>query len=220
MSRLLLFDIDCTLIDTGGAGMAALKQAACELFGADGPELDLAGSTDAGIVMGMLDHFSRDLAHETFYEVYLNYLSPNLAQFTGSVLPGVVPLLDSLVREDVAVGLLTGNIAEGAWEKLRHYGLHDYFAFGAFGDDHHDRNRLGPVALERASAHYGNEFSAEKTVVIGDTPKDIACGKAIGAVTLAVATGGFSSEQLELYQPDHLFEDLQSDQVLDVLLSV
>jgi len=84
MSRLLLFDIDCTLIDTGGAGMKALKDAARELFGAEGPELDLAGSTDSGIVKGMLDYFESELSHEDFYKAYLHYLPLNLTLFNGS----------------------------------------------------------------------------------------------------------------------------------------
>jgi len=216
--KLLLFDIDGTLVDTGGAGMEALKLAARELFGADGPELDLAGSTDSGIVRGMLDHFGSDLSLETFYQAYLSYLPPNLESFTGLVLPGVTSLLDHLLAvERVTLGLLTGNIAEGAWGKLDYYGLSDYFAFGAFGDDHHDRNQLGPVALERAGQRCGCTFQAGNTVVIGDTPKDIACGKAIGAMTLAVATGGFSVDELAAYEPDLVVADLLDDKVFSIL---
>jgi phosphoglycolate phosphatase len=217
MSRLLLFDIDCTLVDTGGAGMEALKQTARELFGADGPELDLAGSTDSGIVRGMLDHFSSDLSLDAFYEVYLSKLPPNLDSFAGRVLPGVDSLLDGIVRSDDTLGLLTGNIAKGAWEKLSYYGLSDYFAFGAFGDDHHDRNLLGPVALDRASQNSEYVYQGENTIVIGDTPKDIACGKAMGAVTLAVATGGFSVAELIAYGADYAVEDLESAEALDIL---
>jgi len=215
--KLLLFDIDGTLVDTGGAGMEALKQAARELFGADGPELDLAGSTDSGIVRGMLDHFGSDLTLETFYQAYLSYLPPNLEEFSGVVLPGVTPLLDRLAVSNGTLGLLTGNIAEGAWGKLDYYGLSEYFDFGAFGDDHYDRNQLGPVALERAGQHRGCIFQSENTVVIGDTPKDIACGKAMGAMTLAVATGGFSVEELAAYKPDLVVADLCDDKVLDML---
>lgn len=217
MPRLLLFDIDCTLIDTGGAGMEALKQAARELFGADGPELDLAGSTDSGLVQGMLDHFDSDLSLETFYQTYLNYLPANLDAFTGRVLPGVQALLDRLAEADTTLGLLTGNIAQGAWGKLDYYGLGDFFAFGAFGDDHWDRNRLGPVALDRASQHCGSIFQAEDVIVIGDTPKDIACGKAMGAVTLAVATGGFTVDQLATHDPDHVVADLNASEVVGIL---
>jgi len=197
--------------------MQALKEAARELFGAEGPELDLAGSTDSGIVRGMLDHFESDLTLEAFYQVYLGRLQPNLESFTGKVLPGVDALLNRLSQSDAALGLLTGNIAEGAWEKLAYYGLRDYFSYGAFGDDHHDRNRLGPVALERARLHHDRVFQADQTVVIGDTPKDIACGKAMGAITLAVATGGFSVDDLAAFHPDYVVADLECAEVAEIL---
>ena len=197
--------------------MKALKDAACELFGADGPELDLAGSTDSGIVTGMLEHFGSDLELETFYQVYLRKLPVNLDLFTGKVLPGVDALLGNLRGEGAALGLLTGNIADGAWEKLIYYGLRDYFPFGAFGDDHYDRNLLGPIALERAQQYYGRNFQANQTVVIGDTPKDIACGHAMGAVTLAVATGGFTMDELAAYEPDYVVENLTAPEVLQIL---
>ena len=219
MPRLLLFDIDCTLIDTGGAGMAALKEAACELFGAEGPELDLAGSTDSGIVGGMLEHFGSDLSLEDFYQVYLTKLEPNLGSYTGRVLPGVVSLLSDLEKTDATLGLLTGNIAKGAKAKVDYYGLESYFSIsvGAYGDDHHDRNKLGPVALQRANAECDRDFSAQNTIVIGDTPKDIACGKAMGALTLAVATGGFSVDQLSSYEADLTVPDLTSAEVREFL---
>ncbi|MGB2265650.1 MAG: HAD hydrolase-like protein [Akkermansiaceae bacterium] len=219
MSRLLLFDIDCTLIDTGGAGMAALKEAACELFGAEGPELDLAGSTDSGIVRGMLDHFDSEMELEDFYQVYLHRLSPNLQSFAGRILPGVTELLDQMEQSHVSLGLLTGNIAHGAKAKIEHYGLDEYFSIevGAYGDDHHDRNLLGPVALERAIAVHGIAFQAENSVVIGDTPKDVACGKAMGAATLAVATGRFSVEELSGHGADLSVEDLCDPRVRSFL---
>ena len=197
--------------------MEALKQTARELFGAEGPELDLAGSTDSGIVRGMLEHFSSDLTLDAFYEVYLSKLPSNLDSFAGRVLPGVDFLLDSIMRGDDTLGLLTGNIAEGAWAKLSYYGLSDYFTFGAFGDDHYDRNLLGPVALDRANQHTEYIYQGENTIVIGDTPKDIACGKAMGAVTLAVATGGFSLAELIAYGADYAVEDLKSAEALDIL---
>lgn len=220
MSRLLLFDIDCTLIDTGGAGMAALKETACALFGAEGPELDLAGSTDSGIVRGMLDHFESDIELEDFYRVYLEKLSPNLASYRGTILPGVTTLLDEITQSDASLGLLTGNIADGAKAKIDHYELAQYFSIevGAYGDDHHDRNELGPVAIERANAAYGVVFQAEHSVVIGDTPKDIACGQAVGAVTLAVATGRFSVEELKACGADLAVEDLNDSRVRPFLM--
>ncbi len=219
MSRLLLFDIDCTLIDTGGAGMAALKQTASELFGAEGPELDLAGSTDWGIVRGMLEHFDSDMQLEDFYSLYLEKLSPNLAAFEGKVLPGVTDLLDEVKKSDAFLGLLTGNIAHGAQAKISHYGLDGYFSIqvGAYGDDHYDRNQLGPVALDRASSMHEVDFKANQSVVIGDTPKDIACGQAMGATTLAVATGRFSVAELEAYGADLVVEDLCDSRVSSFL---
>jgi phosphoglycolate phosphatase len=201
-AKLWLFDIDGTLVDTGGAGMRALQEAAVECYGGEGPSLDLAGSTDLGVLAGILAHF--DLEHvadeeERFFASYLQRLEWNLAHggYAGRVLPGAEELLDSLAgMPGITVGLLTGNIAGGAGAKMRHYGLDRHLGFGAYGCDHADRNLLGPVALERAALHAGREFSPEETLVIGDTPKDVACAKAMGARCLAVATGKFSAEQL------------------------
>lgn len=201
-ASLWLFDIDGTLVDTGGAGMTALQEAMLEHFGSEGPALDLAGSTDLGLLAMIAGHFGRaDAAAEAegFFATYLRRLDWNLGRggFPGRVLPGVVGLLDALAATPgITVGLLTGNIAGGAAAKMRHFGLERHFAFGAYGCDHADRNRLGPVALDRAARHAGRSFSAEETVVIGDTPKDIDCARAMGARCLAVATGRFSVEEL------------------------
>ncbi|MBB5351553.1 phosphoglycolate phosphatase-like HAD superfamily hydrolase [Haloferula luteola] len=197
MSRaaLWLFDIDGTLVDTGGAGLVALGDAAEEVFGDRGPALDLRGATDSGLLRDYFVHFGReanDEDRERFYAFYLRRLEQHLqsGDFPSRVLPGVVELLERVAeREEVAVGLLTGNIEEGAWLKVRHFGLERFFEFGAFGCEHADRNLLGPVALAKAAAHAGRSFGAEEIVVVGDTPKDIACAAAIGARCLAVATG-------------------------------
>ena len=211
---LYLFDIDGTLVDTGGAGMAALKEATREIFGHEGPALDLAGSTDLGIVANIHAHFEIEPTREridAYFEVYLGRLDWNLTQggFPGRVFDGVHALLAGLTnRSDTSIGLLTGNIAGGAAAKMRHFGLADHFSFGAYGSDHADRNRLGPIALERAAVHTGRTFTAAETWVIGDTPKDIACAHAIGARCLAVATGQFSADALAAHRADQVVESL------------
>ncbi|MEO5714097.1 MAG: HAD family hydrolase [Luteolibacter sp.] len=216
---LYLFDIDGTLVDTGGAGMKALQEATREVFGHDGPPLDLAGSTDLGIIANIHAHFAIEPTPDriaVYFEVYQDRLDWNLTHgnFPGRVYDGVSPLLEELSkRPQVTMGLLTGNTAGGAASKMRHFGLAAYFPFGAYGCDHADRNKLGPIALERAAAHAGRTFTADETLVIGDTPKDIACAHAIGAKCLAVSTGQFTAAALEAHGADHVVESL--DQALE-----
>lgn len=211
---LYLFDIDGTLVDTGGAGMAALEQATLEIFGQPGPPLDLAGATDLGIAIGIHRHFTVEPTQERlacYLAVYQERLDWNLAHggHRGRVIDGAPDLLEKLAaRPHATLGLLTGNTAGGAASKVRHYGLAAYFAFGAYGCDHPDRNRLGPIALERASSHTGRVFSPEQTWIIGDTPKDIACARVIGARCLAVATGSFSASELAAHGADLVVESL------------
>ena len=199
---LYLFDIDGTLVDTGGAGMRSLQEASLEIFGHTGPTLDLAGSTDLGVIAEIHAHFDIEPTAEridAYFNTYLERLDWNLANggFPGKVLDGVVELLAELSkRPGVTLGLLTGNIAGGAASKMRHFGLEAYFPFGAYGCDHADRNRLGPIALERAAVHSSRTFSPDEVWVIGDTPKDVACARTIGARCLAVATGRFSEQEL------------------------
>lgn len=215
---LYLFDIDGTLLDTGGAGMSALQEATREIFGHDGPALDLAGSTDLGIVANIHDHFKIDPTADRvaeYFAVYQRCLDWNLASglFKGQVFNGVIRFLDELSkRSDATLGLLTGNTSGGAASKMRHFALASYFPFGAFGCDHPDRNQLGPIALSRAAAHTGRIFTPEETLIVGDTPKDIACAHAIGAKCLAVSTGQFTSAALTAYGADYIVESL--DQAL------
>ncbi len=211
---LYLFDIDGTLVDTGGAGMKSLQEASIEIFGSEGPLLDLAGSTDLGIVAEIHCHFEIEPTPErieAYFKAYLARLDWNLANggFPGRVLEGVPELLASLAqRSGVTIGLLTGNIADGAASKMRHFGLEAYFPFGAYGSDHADRNLLGPVALERATTHSSRHFSPQEIWVIGDTPKDIACAHAIGARCLAVATGRYTTEDLRAAGADEVVKSL------------
>ncbi len=198
---LILFDIDGTLIDTGGAGLASLNAAIEKIFGPGGPSLNLAGSTDGGIVRGLFEHFDRPFdsgVEEEFYRAYLPVLEGNLADssFGGRLLDGAREWLEECRRANHTLGLLTGNLARGAALKLKHYRVDGYFGFGAYGDDHWDRNELGPIALARATALTGSRFLPEETLVVGDTPKDIACAHAFGARCLAVASGTFDVESL------------------------
>jgi phosphoglycolate phosphatase len=214
--RLLLFDIDGTLIHSDGAGVHALKSAFKERFGIDDDlhDIEIAGMTDSGIVVSILNKHKIPATNENmsaFLDSYVHFLSLELPRRKGNLLPGVLELLERLKsRPHLVLALLTGNVSRGAQLKLEHYGVWHFFEFGAFADDHRDRNRLGPFARARAKEKHGREFSASEIDVIGDTPRDIACGKALGARTVAVATGTWNREQLAEYQPDFLIDDLSN----------
>lgn len=221
--RLLLFDIDGTLITSGGAGEAALKDAMLSRFGVQ-EDLDgiiLAGATDLRIARELLEKHGIPVSPgnvSALIDAYIGHLSERIGRHDGRLLPGIIPLLNILSeREDAVLALLTGNVSRGAEIKLTHYGVWDFFEFGAFADDHHDRNELGKFARERARERHGEEFPPSRIYVIGDTPKDIECGRAIGACTVAIATGHYSPAELKAHRPDFLFEDL-SDSVRVVSL--
>jgi phosphoglycolate phosphatase-like HAD superfamily hydrolase len=223
--RLLLFDIDGTLITSGGAGEGALMDAMQQRFGIeeDLEGITIAGATDALIARMMLEKNGLAASSENItalLDAYLSFLGQRLSRHTGHVLPGIIGLLDRLrQREDCVLALLTGNLVRGAEVKLSHYGVWEYFEFGAFADDHHDRNELTRFARERALEKHGNEFSPENIFVIGDTPRDIECGKVVGARTVAIATGNYSRAELAAHHPDFLFDDLSdTEQVIEILL--
>jgi phosphoglycolate phosphatase-like HAD superfamily hydrolase len=215
-NRLLLFDIDGTLIHSGGAGMHALRSAFKERFNIidDLRDIEVAGMTDSGIVANILNKHKIPASTENvsaFLDSYVHFLSRELPRRKGTLLPGVLELLRSLKsRPHLVLALLTGNVSRGAQLKLEHYGVWHFFEFGAFADDHRDRNRLGPFACARAKEKHGFEFAASEIDVIGDTPRDIACGRALGARTIAVATGTWNRDQLAEYHPDFLIEDLSN----------
>ncbi|HEX8371995.1 MAG TPA: HAD family hydrolase [Chthoniobacterales bacterium] len=212
MKKLLLFDIDGTLVDTGGTGFAALQKSLLDGFGIedDLAHISLAGATDTNLCREILAHHqieptAANIAH--YLDGYLHHLQKLLPEKTGRLLPGILELLTEIKkRPELVVALLTGNLVRGAEIKLAHFGIWHFFEFGAFADDHHIRNELGPFARARALEKHGVEFPPEGIYVVGDTPKDIACGRAIGAKTVAVATGEYSTAELAEFQPDFLFE--------------
>ena len=212
--RLLLWDIDSTLIDSARAGMKSLKRVVATRFGVEDDlhDIEVAGRTDAHIARSILAKYGVERTTEkvsAFLDEYLAGLGELLPQTNGRVLPGVAEILERMhAREDRMLGLLTGNLKRGAELKLRRYGLWDYFEFGAFADDHHDRNELGPFARTRACERHHFDFPPHAIDVLGDTPHDIACGKAFGARTIAVATGSSTCEQLAAHEPDFVFRDL------------
>ena len=213
-TKLVLFDIDGTLLTSGGAGEKALRLGIKDRFGVDEDfkEIEIAGRTDSGIARQVLLKHGLPETPENltaFYDGYLHHLSALLPQLQGHLLPGILPLLDELqARGDIVLGLLTGNLQRGAELKLTHYGVWHYFECGAYADDHHDRNELGSFARKRATERHGVEFTPTNIYVLGDTPHDITCARAIGARVVAIATGNFTRAQLAEHQPDWLFDDL------------
>lgn len=211
---LLLFDIDGTLLTSGGAGETALRLGFQEEFGLEETltQVEISGRTDSGIARQILAKHGLEATAENlerFFNGYLRHLEGLLPKREGRLLPGVQPLLERLLEmPNVCLGLLTGNLERGAFLKLRHYGIGNVFKFGAYADDHHDRNQLGAFALARARTLRGITFAPECTFVLGDTPHDISCARACGAKVLAVATGSFTLDQLAPFHPDSLLPDL------------
>jgi phosphoglycolate phosphatase len=219
-TTLLLWDIDGTLITSSGAGMRALELALTRVFGLAGSlaDIDYAGRTDRWILRQVFAKFdlpATDANFARYIDGYLAALPGQLDHPHARVLPGVRTLLEAAARRpEIAQGLLTGNLRRGAEAKLAHFGLWDFFPFGAFADDSENRSELGPHALARAGTHHGGAtFAPDKVWVIGDTPHDISCGRAIGARTLALATGQFSPDDLALHRPDALLPDLADAEV-------
>lgn len=219
----VLFDIDGTLIQTGGAGGWALMSAFSDVFGiAEPEEVTFCGRTDRGIARDLFQAHGVDDSQANWQRLQAEYLSRlqwMLPQRQGCVLPGIEPTLEQLAqRPDVAVGLLTGNLREGARLKLEHYGLMHHFAFGGFGDHHSDRDDVARSALAASRQHMQREIPSERVWVVGDTPLDVRCARAIGARAVAVATGWHGREELRDAEPDLLLDSLeQPTDLLDQL---
>jgi len=224
--KVLLFDLDWTLIYTGGAGLRALNHAYEALFGvaeaAKGVVLD--GKTDPAICREMIKVYQKRQAEDTeiraLCDKYLEQLAIEVPISPGfRILPGIPALLDRLAgHPEALMALGTGNLKRGAEIKLARPDFWKYFPIGGFSDDSEDRAEVLRAAVRRAEAHAGRSFSASEVIVIGDTVHDIHAARAIGATVLAVACGPTKREVLAAAHPDHLFDDLSDTQaVLNVL---
>jgi phosphoglycolate phosphatase len=211
--RVCLFDIDGTLLSTGGAGKAAMEAALISEFRLEAvlDGVPYSGRTDRAIGRDLLGLHGIEDSVDTWRRLvtaYLAHLPQYLASHRGQVLPGIASLLDLLGNDEtVLLGLLTGNVREGARGKLVHYGLWDHFALGGFGDDHFDRNEVALAAKAAIAAHLEGR-TVDEVWVVGDTPLDIRCARHIGARVAAVATGWHTLEELAVAEPDVLLADL------------
>ena len=224
---LILFDIDGTLVLTGRAGWRAMNRACADLVGHDKAMdgVEFAGRTDWSILADVMRNnavpFDRALL-DRLSRRYTAHLAEEI-QLPGTgikdVMPGVRPLLDALQRrDDVALGLLTGNFIEGARIKLEYFDLWKYFPCGAFGGDSANRNDLVPVAISRARECGIADVDAARVIVIGDTPNDVECARVVGALPVAVATGSYSADHLRRSGADIVFQDLSDTHAFLALL--
>lgn len=216
----VFFDIDGTLLSTGGAGRLAMESALQRAFGVaelrDG--VPYSGRTDRSIGYDLLRVHGLPANEDTWQALqtaYLTELPRALHVRAGTILPGIDRLLNLLAAlDEVAVGLLTGNLRAGAQVKLGHFGIDHYFAFGGFGDDHFCRDDVARRAWCEARHHLGWEPAAERCWVVGDTPLDVRCARAIGAKAVAVATGSYTVSDLAASRPDLLLKDFSDPDAL------
>jgi phosphoglycolate phosphatase len=230
-TKLVLFDIDGTILLTAGAGRRAIVAAVGEFVGSTSAlhQVRFDGKTDPQIVTELLEAAGYVGPHQpdqvqALCSRYVDLLERELEQPTSktTVMAGVLPLLDRLEKEEgVVLGLLTGNMAQGAALKLRSAGLDpDRFRVGAYGSDSPHRPELPPIAAGRAERYFGRVPSGHEVVIIGDTPADIACGACIDARAVAVATGGYSLSDLMSCAPHAAFENLSdTDRVLEAIFA-
>jgi len=215
--KLILFDIDGTLMDSGGAGTKAIETAISEVLKIPRGSLarskvPMAGKTDPQIlkeILGMLEISYDNELLESILLSYLKHLGKEINTNGKRLKPSVIELLDWLRGIDnTHIGLLTGNIEQGARIKLSSFGIWDRFCFGAFGSDNEDRNKLLPEALRRFKSLTGKEVTFRDCIVIGDTPRDVECSKPYGAYALAVATGPYDKQSLQETEANAVIQDL------------
>ena len=218
MRRLILWDIDGTLLSADGAGRNAVRDALVEVFGTTGPigGYSFAGRTDPEIVRHLMrgagfSDADIDARMPELFRRYVEKLEREIGGARVTALPGVPELVDRMEAAggEVVLGMLTGNVRDGARIKVDAAGLgFDRFRVGAFGSDHADRPELPAIAARRARELVGVAFAGKEIVIIGDTPLDVACGRHLGVRTVAVATGSHPVEELASCDPDHVFADL------------
>ena len=224
MPRLVLFDIDGTLVSSrGGIGRQAISRVMSDLHGApvDVTPEECAGKPDPQIVRNVLRRLGHPAAEAQrllpdCLTRYLDRLEATYSEAAGAYChDGVMTLVERLAaRKDVTLGLLTGNLERGARIKLGPFGLNPRFPFGAYGSDREDRMELGPVAVERALAHTGVAFRGKDIVIIGDTQHDVRCARPVGGTAVAVATGPVRRETLAAENPDFLCDSLVPTEAL------
>ena len=218
MRRLILFDIDGTLLKAGGAGKRAVHDALVEVFGTTGPigSYSFAGRTDPEIVTHLMREAGLAQAEieaglPRLWRLYTDALAREITGARVEALPGVPEILDRIEDEGghVVLGILTGNVIEGARLKVDAAGLgFERFRVGAYGSDHAERPELPAVAVRRARELLGVDFAGKEIVIVGDTPKDVACGERLGVRTIATATGEYDVGALAACDPDYVFPDL------------
>lgn len=226
MRRLLLFDIDGTLL-WGGPAKDAFQSAMLDVYGTAGDieGHDFSGKTDPQIARELLegagfDEEAIEAGFAALWAGYLRGLEEGLADQPVDILPGVPALLEALSEvPDVGMGLLTGNIRDGARLKLGSAGLFHHFTFGSFGSDAEDRDALAGVALERAREAWGVTFDPQDVFVVGDTPRDVQCGRREGTRTVAVATGRWGVADLRATGADHVLDDFRDTEAVVTLLA-
>ena len=212
--KLVLFDIDGTLMDSGGAGTRSMDIAFEEVFSV--PQafqgISMAGKTDIQIMKEGLTRHGLESENGNvgmLCDAYIRRLRTEIENPRKRLKPGIRESLDVLKERDkVLLGLLTGNIEAGARIKLGPFGLNPYFPLGAFGNDNEDRNKLLPVAAGRFSRLYNKEIEYTDCIVIGDTPRDVECAQIHGAYAVAVATGPYSYESLLKSGADMVLRDM------------
>jgi phosphoglycolate phosphatase len=213
--RLILFDIDGTLIDSGGAGVRSLDIAFKKVFSVENGfhGISMAGKTDAQILKeGLLKHgLSMDGNINAVIEAYLFHLKQEIQNDRKHAKPGIHEILELLNHAPyIRLGLLTGNLEQGARIKLEAFNLNNYFPSGAFGSDDEDRNKLLPVAVRRFEKLFKEKLRIEESIVIGDTPRDVECAHMYGAICIGVATGPYSFDELVEAKADYVVKDLSN----------